>query len=86
MHRLDNLKSHAFLSSKGTLRFARINIIEYEAFMTLFHEKSFDRINHLAAQARFRHSIGRPMIYAEANLYVFLLYYKYALNLQAFYP
>lgn len=72
LDRLDNLESHTF-STKGTFRFVKLNLIEHDAVMSLFHEEAFDRVIHLAAQAGVRHSIDRPMIYAEANLSSFLV-------------
>lgn len=74
LDRIDNLQSHT-LSSKGTFRFVRLNLIEYDAVMTLFHDESFDRIIHLAAKAGVLRNTTHLTISLAAGLTVLYDHY-----------
>ena len=46
----------------------KMDIADREAMPTLFAEKKFDIVIHLAAQAGVRYSIDNPLAYADSNL------------------
>jgi UDP-glucuronate 4-epimerase len=52
--------------------FHKFDLADTDKVATFFRDNYFDIVINLAAQAGVRHSIGNPMVYADANLTGFL--------------
>ena len=74
---IDNLNDYYDVSLKharlarikhNNFRFIQLDISNRDNVETLFREKQFDRVIHLAAQAGVRYSIDNPHTYADSNL------------------
>lgn len=52
--------------------FIKLDIVDKEALLQLFHGHVFSHVIHLAAQAGVRHSLDHPEAYAESNVSGFL--------------
>jgi UDP-glucuronate 4-epimerase len=61
-------KSNKFKS----LRFSRIDLIDYESIDDLFRREQFEVVCNLAAQAGVRYSIENPKSYIDSNITGFL--------------
>jgi UDP-glucuronate 4-epimerase len=78
VHGVDNLNDYydvslkearlGRLKQKANFSFDKLDIADREAMVTLFHERQFDVVAHLAAQAGVRYSIENPHAYIDANL------------------
>lgn len=55
-----------------SLSFCRLTLEDTKGMESLFTEKSFDRVCHLAAQAGVRYSLENPRAYIESNVVGFL--------------
>ena len=64
--RLERLQAHA------AFQFVRADVADREAMATLFQQRRFDRVIHLAAQAGVRYSLQNPHAYVDANLVGFI--------------
>lgn len=62
----------ARLRNRPKFEFARLDLACRPAMETLFQNRAFDCVVHLAAQAGVRYSIENPHAYAESNLTGFL--------------
>lgn len=64
--RLEQLIPHA------SFKFTQLDLADRHGMEVLFHERSFDRVIHLAAQAGVRYSLQNPHAYADSNLIGFV--------------
>ena len=60
------------LESYPSFAFHRMNLADGSGVQQLFHQYSFDRVVHLAAQAGVRYSLTNPHAYVESNLVGFI--------------
>ena len=61
------------LSAKfNSLRFSRIDLVDYESIDNLFKQEQFEVVCNLAAQAGVRYSIENPKAYIDSNISGFL--------------
>jgi UDP-glucuronate 4-epimerase len=60
------------LETYPSFAFHRINLADGSGVQQLFHQYSFDRVVHLAAQAGVRYSLTNPHAYVESNLVGFI--------------
>jgi UDP-glucuronate 4-epimerase len=75
---LDNLNSYyevtlkqarlAQLSSETSFEFVKADLSCREAMESLFRDRTFDYVIHLAAQAGVRYSLTDPYVYVDSNL------------------
>lgn len=65
----DRLKQ---LAPYPNFRFIKLDIADTEAVAKLFHEETFARVVHLAAQAGVRYSLVNPHAYVQSNLVGFV--------------
>ena len=56
----------------NSLRFSRIDLIDYESIDNLFKKEQFEVVCNLAAQAGVRYSIENPKAYIDSNISGFL--------------
>jgi UDP-glucuronate 4-epimerase len=56
----------------NSLRFSRIDLIDYESIDNLFKKEQFEVVCNLAAQAGVRYSIENPKAYIDSNIAGFL--------------
>ena len=56
----------------NSLRFSRIDLVDYESIDILFKQKQFEVVCNLAAQAGVRYSIENPKAYIDSNISGFL--------------
>jgi UDP-glucuronate 4-epimerase len=56
----------------NSLRFSRIDLIDYESIDDLFRKEQFEVVCNLAAQAGVRYSIENPKAYIDSNISGFL--------------
>jgi len=56
----------------NSLRFSRIDLIDYESIDNLFKQEQFEVVCNLAAQAGVRYSIENPKVYIDSNISGFL--------------
>ncbi|MDB2442533.1 NAD-dependent epimerase/dehydratase family protein [Flavobacteriales bacterium] len=56
----------------NSLRFSRIDLIDYESIDNLFSQEQFEVVCNLAAQAGVRYSIENPKAYIDSNISGFL--------------
>ena len=56
----------------NSLRFSRIDIVDYESIDILFKQEQFEVVCNLAAQAGVRYSIENPKAYIDSNISGFL--------------
>jgi UDP-glucuronate 4-epimerase len=56
----------------NSLRFSRIDLVDYESIDILFRKEQFEIVCHLAAQAGVRYSIENPKAYIDSNISGFL--------------
>lgn len=56
----------------NSLRFSRIDLIDYNSIDVLFRDEQFEVVCHLAAQAGVRYSIENPKAYIDSNISGFL--------------
>ena len=64
----NEVQSAKFIS----LRFSRIDLIDYESIDNLFKQEQFEVVCNLAAQAGVRYSIENPKVYIDSNISGFL--------------
>jgi len=64
--------SESFSVQTGKLHFIRGDLTDKEPLLSLFREKSFDLVVHLAAQAGVRYSLDYPQTYVDSNVTGFL--------------
>ena len=55
-----------------SLRFSRIDLIDYQSINYLFEKEQFEVVCNLAAQAGVRYSIENPKSYIDSNISGFL--------------
>ena len=82
VHGIDNLNDYysvslkkdrlARLLSQSSFSFEPIDLASRTEMEALFQEISYDRVNHLAAQAGVRFSLTNPYAYADSNLAGFI--------------
>src|SRR5512141_28857 len=75
---LDNLNDYydvrlkyarlAQLEAKPAFRFVKLDLADRPGMTELFGREKFDRVIHLAAQARVRYSIENPPAYVDSNV------------------
>lgn len=65
-NRLKRLTKHA------NFQYVQMDVADRAAMATLFAEKKFDRVIHLAAQAGVRYSLQNPHAYVDSNLIGFV--------------
>jgi UDP-glucuronate 4-epimerase len=63
---------HTLLSKRDGYTGVEVDLCDYDRLTALFHQNSFDRVCHLAAQAGVRYSITHPFVYQKANIEGFL--------------
>ena len=56
----------------NSLRFSRIDLVDYESVDNLFRKEQFEVVCNLAAQAGVRYSIENPKAYIDSNISGFL--------------
>jgi UDP-glucuronate 4-epimerase len=56
----------------NSLRFSRIDLVDYESIDVLFKKEQFEVVCNLAAQAGVRYSIENPKAYIDSNISGFL--------------
>jgi UDP-glucuronate 4-epimerase len=56
----------------NSLRFSRIDLVDYESIDNLFKQEKFEVVCNLAAQAGVRYSIENPKAYIDSNISGFL--------------
>ena len=56
----------------NSLRFSRIDLVDYESIDILFRKEQFEIVCNLAAQAGVRYSIENPKAYIDSNISGFL--------------
>jgi UDP-glucuronate 4-epimerase len=56
----------------NSLRFSRIDLVDYESIDNLFRQEQFEVVCNLAAQAGVRYSIENPKAYIDSNISGFL--------------
>ncbi|MFT4643748.1 MAG: UDP-glucuronate 4-epimerase [Planctomycetota bacterium] len=56
----------------NSLRFSRIDLVDYESIDNLFKQEQFEVVCNLAAQAGVRYSIENPKAYIDSNISGFL--------------
>jgi len=56
----------------NSLRFSRIDLVDYESIDVLFRKEQFEVVCNLAAQAGVRYSIENPKAYIDSNISGFL--------------
>ena len=56
----------------NSLRFSRIDLVDYESIDNLFKQEQFEVVCNLAAQAGVRYSIENPKAYIDSNIAGFL--------------
>ncbi|MDB4060217.1 NAD-dependent epimerase/dehydratase family protein [Flavobacteriaceae bacterium] len=56
----------------NSLRFSRIDLVDYESIDILFRKEQFELVCNLAAQAGVRYSIENPKAYIDSNICGFL--------------
>jgi UDP-glucuronate 4-epimerase len=56
----------------NSLRFSRIDLVDYESIDILFKQEQFEVVCNLAAQAGVRYSIENPKAYIDSNISGFL--------------
>jgi UDP-glucuronate 4-epimerase len=56
----------------NSLRFSRIDLVDYESIDYLFKQEQFEVVCNLAAQAGVRYSIENPKAYIDSNISGFL--------------
>jgi len=56
----------------NSLRFSRIDLVDYESIDNLFKQEQFEVVCNLAAQAGVRYSIENPKAYTDSNISGFL--------------
>jgi UDP-glucuronate 4-epimerase len=56
----------------NSLRFSRVDLIDYESIDNLFKNEQFEVVCNLAAQAGVRYSIENPKAYIDSNISGFL--------------
>ena len=56
----------------NSLRFSRLDLIDYESIDVLFRKEQFEVVCNLAAQAGVRYSIENPKAYIDSNISGFL--------------
>ena len=56
----------------NSLRFSRIDLVDYETVDSLFKQEQFEIVCNLAAQAGVRYSIQNPKVYIDNNIKAFL--------------
>ena len=56
----------------NSLRFSRIDLVDYESIDNLFRQEQFEVVCNLAAQAGVRYSIENPKAYINSNISGFL--------------
>ena len=56
----------------NSLRFSRIDLVDYESIDNLFNQEKFEVVCNLAAQAGVRYSIENPKAYIDSNISGFL--------------
>lgn len=56
----------------NSLRFSRIDLIDYDSIDNLFEQEQFEVVCNLAAQAGVRYSIENPKAYIDSNISGFL--------------
>jgi len=56
----------------NSLRFSRIDLVDYESIDNLFRKEQFEVVCNLAAQAGVRFSIKKPKAYIDSNISGFL--------------
>ena len=79
--KFDRLKQLGFNESKSvlfnkeiqsakfnSLRFSRIDLVDYESIDNLFKQEQFEVVCNLAAQAGVRYSIENPKAYIDSNI------------------
>ena len=67
------LFKHQVRSTKfNTLKFSRIDIVDYESINNLFEQEQFEVVCNLAAQAGVRYSLKNPKAYIDSNILGFL--------------
>jgi len=79
---LDNLNDYydvslktsrvALLEKNPRFDFIKLDLADRDGMATLFAEKGFERVIHLAAQAGVRYSIVNPLAYTDSNLVGFV--------------
>jgi UDP-glucuronate 4-epimerase len=69
--RVEHIKNHKD-TNNGSFCLIELDLVEKDSVNTLFVEKQFDKVVHLAAQAGVRYSIENPHAYVESNLVGFL--------------
>lgn len=58
----------AQLRSFDDFEFAHLNLHDREAVASLFRDRKFQRVIHLAAQAGVRYSLDSPFVYLDSNI------------------
>jgi len=56
----------------NSLRFSRLDLVDYESIDVLFRKEQFEVVCNLAAQAGVRYSIENPKAYIDSNISGFL--------------
>jgi len=56
----------------NSLRFSRLDLVDYECINNLFKQEQFEVVCNLAAQAGVRYSIENPKAYIDSNISGFL--------------
>ena len=56
----------------NSLRFSRIDLVDYESIDNIFKQEQFEVVCNLAAQAGVRYSIKNPKAYIDSNISGFL--------------
>jgi UDP-glucuronate 4-epimerase len=65
-------KNEVQSSKFNSLRFSRIDLVDYESINRLFKQEQFEVVCNLAAQAGVRYSIENPKVYIDSNITGFL--------------
>src|SRR5262249_55050467 len=82
VHGIDNLNDYydpslkqarlSLLMPETRFSFQRLDIADSKSIVSLFRERSFDAVVHLAAQAGVRYSLENPLAYVSSNLLGFV--------------